>query len=429
MLLKCVSSYVTKMHEAATSEGLYCTNLTGFQAANSFLRTVHPLAPEMIFQLSSFKAAWTDKLTRQFTPPHPGQEKDNLLYRLYLAREPTDEDLSLLQWLRSHTVAGKKAKALGADKFLVAVKFVSVHNPVFFYQHLVVHHPHRTATQLQHLEEASMPVPVRFFSQAVALCPHNWTTSDQILRQFEFEGHRSSYLTTVVAFVHALHDILFLWQRRVVDGRIGSLQARTIERLYPLSPFQTAVYRDIVDSLAQRKSFLDRRSSSSSSSISSASISSPSISSASCSWSKYRVLLGKPGTGKSQVLIRAIHTALQQEYKVLMAAPVALLAQGYRAIFGSDLVCDTLHAAFHIPVDGQQSGDVNYSLNRYDLVVVNEASLVSPQSFAIVAATLNKLNRRPSPSKYEKVCSREGQGNLYCPACIFKCNRFTLWTT
>ena len=40
MLLKYVSSYVTKMHEAATSEGLYCTDLTGFQAANSFLCTV-----------------------------------------------------------------------------------------------------------------------------------------------------------------------------------------------------------------------------------------------------------------------------------------------------------------------------------------------------------------------------------------------------
>ena len=53
LFLKYVSSYVTKMHESATSEGLYCTDVTGYQAAHSFLRTVTPLEPEMVFQLSN----------------------------------------------------------------------------------------------------------------------------------------------------------------------------------------------------------------------------------------------------------------------------------------------------------------------------------------------------------------------------------------
>lgn len=60
VLLKYVSLYVAKMHESATSEGVYCSNVTGYQAANLFLRTVRPLAPEMIFQLSYIKATWTD---------------------------------------------------------------------------------------------------------------------------------------------------------------------------------------------------------------------------------------------------------------------------------------------------------------------------------------------------------------------------------
>ena len=93
MLLKYEYSYVTKMHESATSKGLYCTEVTGFQAANSFLRTVCTLAPEMAFQLSNIKIAWTGKMTRQFTPPHPGQEKDNLLYQLYVRREPGEENI------------------------------------------------------------------------------------------------------------------------------------------------------------------------------------------------------------------------------------------------------------------------------------------------------------------------------------------------
>ena len=73
LLLKYVSSYVTKMHESATSEGLYCTDVTGYQAANSFLRTVKPLEPEMVFQLSNIKVCWSDKMTVLFRPPFPDQ--------------------------------------------------------------------------------------------------------------------------------------------------------------------------------------------------------------------------------------------------------------------------------------------------------------------------------------------------------------------
>ena len=105
--------------------------------------------------------------------------------------------------------------------------------------------------------------------------------------------------------------------------------------------------------------------------------------------------MGKPGTGKSQVLIRVIHEALQRNCSVLLAAPVALLAQGYRTIFGPDLECDTLHALFQIPVQHGQSSDVNFSLNQFDMIVIDKASLVSAASFNIVVGTLNRLKFRP----------------------------------
>ena len=72
MLLKYVTSYIMKMQEAA-------------------------IAPEMVFQLSAIKAAWTDKLTKQSRPPHPGQEIDNPTYQLYLRRGRQDEDGPLPQ--------------------------------------------------------------------------------------------------------------------------------------------------------------------------------------------------------------------------------------------------------------------------------------------------------------------------------------------
>ena len=90
-----------------------------------------------------------------------------------------------------------------------------------------------------------------------------------------------------------------------------------------------------------------------------------------------------------------MHTAIPQEHRVLLAAPVALLAQGYREIFGEDIDCETLHATFNIPVNSNRKTDVNFMLNRYDMVVVDEGSLVSPESFQVVAATLNRLNCHP----------------------------------
>ena len=149
------------MHNCAVSEGLYCTNVTGYKAANSFLRMVRPLVPEMIFQLSSIKPAWTDRLKKHFMPPHLGQEDTNVAYQLYLRRDRQEEDQSLLECLRKHTLVGNRSKTLDRDKYLKAVKCVSVFNPVFFFQNLPLHHPCH-AVQLRHLEESSMPPAIQY---------------------------------------------------------------------------------------------------------------------------------------------------------------------------------------------------------------------------------------------------------------------------
>ena len=78
----------------------------------------------------------------------------------------------------------------------------------------------------------------------------------------------------------ALLCLLHLWRLRVVDGRVGCLHSRSIEQLYPLSPFQKAILQDIVNSLAQRQRFLDQ--------------SAEDVSPSSSNWCKFRLLLGKP---------------------------------------------------------------------------------------------------------------------------------------
>ena len=60
MLLKYVTSYVAKCHDAVKTQQLYSVDLGAYQAATSFLKNMHPLEPEMVLQLTSMKIAWTN---------------------------------------------------------------------------------------------------------------------------------------------------------------------------------------------------------------------------------------------------------------------------------------------------------------------------------------------------------------------------------
>ena len=105
MLLRYVSSYVVKCH-VSTSEALHSRELTGFQAANSFLRTIHPFEPEMVFALTSMKAAWTNLRTNRLVVPTPDTINSNKEHNQYLRRAAREQDLNFVQWLRIYNTNG-----------------------------------------------------------------------------------------------------------------------------------------------------------------------------------------------------------------------------------------------------------------------------------------------------------------------------------
>ena len=105
-------------------------------------------------------------------------------------------------------------------------------------------------------------------------------------------------------------------------------------KIHVLSPHQNAIFADITTALSARRTTLEEHHSSPQNTT---------------TWEKFRVLLGKPGTGKSQVLIRAIDHTIHTDKSVLVAAPVVLLAQGYNSIFLDDIDSDTLHGALTSP--------------------------------------------------------------------------------
>ena len=299
---------------------------------------------------------------------------------MYLQRPQTEEDQTLLQWLRCHQTSGSKPKPYADDRVLVGVKYVSLFNRIFFYPHLTMNFPHREVNELRHAEEDTMPDTIKHFAQCVSLTPQYWDTAETITAEFEHEGHKAYFINTIVSYVQSLHDILYLWRIHVVTHQVGDLSSLSLESLYPLSPHQTAILADITAALSSRQSSVSEDNHSRSSDS---------------SWQKYRVLLGKSGTGKSQVLIRAISHAIRHELSVLVATPVALLAQGYNSIFYKDVTTDTLHGAFSIPIDGPHPNEINHGINQYDLIVVDEASMISSPIFGVMASTFNRMNLRP----------------------------------
>ena len=174
--------------------------------------------------------------------------------------------------------------------------------------------------------------------------------------------------------------VLHLWRIRVVTGDVSDLSTLSISRVYPLSAHQRVILADITGALTSSRDVQDNPASDDDQQ--------------STSWCMYRVLLGKPGTGKSQVLKRAIHHAIENEVSVLVAAPVALLAQGYHKILLCDIETDTLHGAFNTPMDSPFQDDVNYGLNSLDPVVVDVASMILVPTIQALATTFNRLNQR-----------------------------------
>lgn len=124
MLLKYVSSYVSKCHNAVRSELLYSPDLGAFQAASSFLQTMKPLEPEMVMQLMSTKIAWTESHTKSISVPRPDNEPA-AAYTKYLKRSKEGAQPNFLEWLRAYDHEKTTPKRYKTGNTFVAIKYLS----------------------------------------------------------------------------------------------------------------------------------------------------------------------------------------------------------------------------------------------------------------------------------------------------------------
>lgn len=126
--------------------------------------------------------------------------------------------MSLLQWLRAHDHGKTRPKRYSHGQTLVGVKYLSIFNPLFFYQYIAMNYPHAEEAVLHHQHELDLPLPIRYFVKALELCPEVWNTEEGVRAYLNAEAHKAHHVDTVVFYVQALKDLHNIWKIHLIDA-------------------------------------------------------------------------------------------------------------------------------------------------------------------------------------------------------------------
>ena len=102
---------------------------------------------------------------------------------------------------------------------------------------------------------------------------------------------------------------------------------------------------------------------------------------------------GKPGTGKTEVLIEGAIKAAQRGCKVLIGGPIGLLVSNHRQRLPPDLdiTVETIHAAFKIGRDRDKQYIPPGRLRHYDLIIFDEVSQVDGDAWRLLQTAFSEL--------------------------------------
>ena len=403
MLLRYAASYVSKWHDGFHSDVMFSVRTGPYQAAYRHLRGLRPREPEMWMSLSAKKIAWSQSRTKQFTANI--QSQANLKsHEKYCKRSDEETPLSFLQWLRSFDPKGKRYKS---GTTLVGVKLRSPFKDDYYYQDILMNVPHRHIDELRHEKYDDLPLPIRHFAAAVTLRPELWTNETAVREHFSLMGNRNDYVDTLIAYVNSRLDFFNLWKRRVL-GTLPDLPIMpTLNDEDDMSPEQIRTKTLVQRFLQQRDECyndipeVDYDSSDESvNSDNECAVDERNVqslpSTSGHDWRKFILIRGKPGTGKTYAVLHNIRQALANEYRVLCTTPTGMLSSTYNAtITDENFASDTIHSAFRYPVDVIETPQINWDLANYDLIVIDELSMVPSIVFDHILKTLQELHVRP----------------------------------
>ena len=417
MLLHYVTSYVSKWQDSFATTGMYNTHVTPYQAAIRHLKDLHPCEPEMWMTFASIKPAWSSSITKKYTPPTSLTVENDTTARKYRQRLPDLEHMSFLQWLRAVTHQAPRPKLYSRQDTLVGIKYLSLYKEEYFFQYVLMNHPHRHLNDLKPLPNFSVPGHLLYFKAATEKFPEIWGSAIHVREMLKREGHREHYTMTVAAYVNSVLDAVHMCAHRVLDHTQFVSLEEPINREYSLDPVQEGVVHLLEFCLNQRSLHYDAMNqtaniygeSDSDDDLAADIIANDVIPEHMddhqgipeenvplhadrdvahehgvlpehqdpTTWQRYIVIKGVAGTGKTHVIHACINKCITQGLSFLVATPTGKLATEYHAKFGDKISAETIHSAFHFPVNRFERPLINWALSAYDMNVIDEVSMVS----------------------------------------------------
>ena len=112
-------------------------------------------------------------------------------------------------------------------------------------------------------------------------------------------------------------------------------------------------------------------------------------------WPKFLLVVGKAGTGKSYAIAKLIDMCVTSKRNVMVATLTGYLATEYKDKSPDETDAETIHAAFHYPVSGPERATFNWNLSNYDMLIIDELSMVPVPIFDHIFSTVSELPIRP----------------------------------
>ena len=255
MLLRYVTSYVTKSHDSTTIDSMYSYKLEGRQAAVRYLMRNTPAEPEMCFFLFSKKVAWAGSRTKRFSPPTSHDVNNDKTVLKYWKRDKNFESLSMIEWLRQFDTSKQTPKLYKQGSTLVGTKVLSIFNSEYFFQYVLLHLPHRDFATLCHPNHDQLPEQLKWYAAAAYHFSALWKDEANLRTFLTSQGHREFYIDTIISYISSLHDMFQLFQMGLINIHQMSSDVNTNEPGFALDNYQLAVARHIEKAVELRQRY------------------------------------------------------------------------------------------------------------------------------------------------------------------------------
>lgn len=254
MLLRYVTSYVTKWQDGIDTDSLYSYHISGGQAAVRYVMDMKPAEPEMWLAMSSTKISWSCSRTKRYIVPSCERAVNDIIAKRYRNRPSELQSLSFLTWLRAvdHTKAVPKPYKQGNT--LVGLKLVSFFNKQYFFQHALMNVPHRSICQLQHPNHENIPSNLQWYAAAIHHSSEFWRNDEKVVQFLHNLGNRDTYITTCIAYLHSLADMFFLWQNQIISLNSLDMPCANEFNIFTLDNQQQTIQNHIVSAIHKRGS-------------------------------------------------------------------------------------------------------------------------------------------------------------------------------